>query len=81
MKVILEDEAEGETWSGYVSIEIVDDAGDVVIDANVAPDWMPDVGEFRELFDVVADVVEDDHADDFDPTIGPGGPGWPEEER
>lgn len=67
MKVLLEDEAEGETWSGYVSIEIVDDAGDVVIDANVAPEWVPDVDEFVELFGIVDDLLEDD-----DPP-GPGG--------
>lgn len=42
MKVKLEDEAEGVTWRGYVSIEIVDDAGDVVVDANVALEWVPD---------------------------------------
>ncbi len=45
MKITIEDETEGTTWAGYLSIEVVDDEGDVLLDANVAPDAADAIGE------------------------------------
>jgi hypothetical protein len=45
MKITIEDETEGTTWSGYLSIEVVNDEGDVVLDANVAPEAVDAIGE------------------------------------
>jgi uncharacterized protein (DUF1684 family) len=45
MKITIEDETEGTTWTGYLSIEVVDDEGDVVLDANIAPEAVDAIGE------------------------------------
>jgi len=45
MKITIEDETEGTTWAGYLSIEVVDDEGDVLLDANVAPEAADTIGE------------------------------------
>jgi hypothetical protein len=87
MKVTLEDEAEGDASAGYVSIEAVDDDGDLLVDADVAPELLEDVGDAYldavtnpDVLRTLAELLEDDRPDDFDPTIGPGGPGWPDPE-
>jgi hypothetical protein len=42
MKFIIEDENEGVESLGYYTVRVVDDAGDVMLDADVAPEWYPD---------------------------------------
>jgi hypothetical protein len=71
MKLTIEDEAEGDTWSGYVSIEAVDDDGDVVLDANVDPVLLEDVGDAYldavtnpDVLRALAEFLEDDRPDD-----------------
>ncbi|QGX94996.1 hypothetical protein EI982_09435 [Haloplanus rallus] len=86
MKLTIEDEAEGDASAGYVTIEAVDDDGDLIVDADVDPVLLEDVGDAYldavtnpDVLRALADLIEDDRRDDFDPTIGPGGPGWPED--
>lgn len=55
MRLIVEDEHEGDEWRGYVTIRVFED-GELLIDAHIAPQEVPDVDEFLEIFELVAEV-------------------------
>ena len=47
-QITISDPSEGDTYSGYWSIEIVEDA-EVVVDCHLSPDVLPDIDNTAEL--------------------------------
>ena len=59
MRFIFEDESEGDASRGYITIVVVDDAGEVIVDADLSNDLMPDsAAEFASLFRTLGRIEE-----------------------
>jgi len=55
MKLVVEDEVEGDVWAGYVTVRAEVD-GVLLLEAEVATELVPDVDEFADLIELVAEV-------------------------
>jgi len=84
----IEDEEHGAEWRGYLTVKAYDDDETLIFQGHVAAEVAEELEDAYldavtnpSILRTLAELFEDGGpGEDFDPTMGPGGPGWPDPE-